>query len=102
MKKYDESFTPDQHQMFSEPKQRPRTAAPFTDTTPEKKRKPVTTSAAQLQVYLKPEYVDFTRTLNPRNPNTIRPKRMNLQQTLRLTEDIYSFRFAQKAASKAN
>lgn len=27
---------------------------------------------------------------------------MNLQQTLRLTEDIYSYRFAQKAASKAN
>lgn len=41
------------------------------------------TSAAQLQVYMKPEYVDFTKRLAPKNPQNIRPKRMNIQQTLR-------------------
>lgn len=43
---------------------------------------------------MKPEYVDFTRLLAAKNPQTIRPKRMNIQQTLRLIDDIYTFRFA--------
>ena len=48
--------------------------------TPAKKtpagKKPVnTTSAAQLQVYLKPEFKNFTEALKPKNPQTIRPKR---------------------------
>lgn len=59
-----------------------------------------TTSAAQLQVYLKPEFKNFTEALNPRNPQTIRPKRQNLLTTLRTIEEIYSHRFGVKAESK--
>ena len=33
-----------------------------------KKPKPQQTSAAQLQVYMKPEYVQFTKQLQPQNP----------------------------------
>lgn len=58
-----------------------------------------TTSAAQLQVYLKPEFKNFTEVLNPRNPQTIRPKRQNLQATLRLIEEIYAHRFGVKKES---
>ena len=50
---------------------------------------------------MKPEYVEFTRLLAAKNPQTIRPKRMNIQQTLRLIEDIYAFRFQQKAQAKS-
>ena len=61
------------------------------------KQKPLnTTSAAQLQVYLKKEYKNFTEALNPRNPQTIRPKRQNLPATLRIIEEVYSHRFAIK------
>lgn len=59
------------------------------------------TSAAQLQVYMKPEYVDFTKRLAPKNPQNIRPKRMNIQQTLRLIEEVYSYRHGQKSGQKA-
>jgi hypothetical protein len=58
-----------------------------------------TTSAAQLQVYLKPEYKNFTEALKPRNPQTIRPKRQNLLTTLRMIEDIYTHRFGVKKES---
>lgn len=57
------------------------------------RRRPATTSAAQLQVYLLPDYKQYVQALKPRNPETIRPKRMNLQQTLRLIDEIYTFRF---------
>lgn len=58
-----------------------------------------TTSVDQLQVYHKPEYKNFTEALNPRSAQTIRPKRMNLLQTLRMIEEIYSFRFGVKRES---
>ena len=43
--------------------------------SPAKKTKTNQTSAAQLQVYMKPEYIDFTKALQPKNPQNIRPKR---------------------------
>ncbi len=48
------------------------------EETPRKAKLLQTTSPAQLQVYMKPEYVDFTRTLGAKNPQNIRPKRMNI------------------------
>lgn len=50
---------------------------------------------------MKPEFVEFTRTLAPQNPQNIRPRRMNIQQTLRLIDDIYSFRHSLKTGPKA-
>lgn len=38
------------------------------EETPRKAKLLQTTSPAQLQVYMKPEYVDFTRTLGAKNP----------------------------------
>jgi len=73
------------------------TAVKNTPTT--KARVVNTTSAAQLQVYLKPEFKNFTEVLKPRNPQTIRPKRQNLQVTLRMIEEIYHHRFGIKKES---
>lgn len=50
---------------------------------------------------MKPEFVEFTKVLAPQNPQNIRPKRMNIQQTLRLMDEIYSYRFSQKSGAKA-
>lgn len=61
-----------------------------------KKKVTTITSTDQLQVYLKPEFKNFTQTLQPQRPGTIRPKRMDLHQTLRLIEELYSHRFGKK------
>jgi hypothetical protein len=85
---------------------RPQTARPLPveklqeSSSDKKKAKPNLTSAAQLQVYLKPEYVEFTNFLQPKNPQTIRPKRMNIQQTLRYIDEIYTYRFLQKSSAR--
>lgn len=63
------------------------------------KKAATVTSADQLQVYLKPEYKNFTQLLQPLRPSGIRPKRMNLSQTLRLIEDLYSHRFGKKEST---
>ena len=54
----------------------PETTGKSTPSTIKAKVKPLNmTSAAQLQVYLKPEYKNYTEVLKPRNPQQIRPKR---------------------------
>jgi hypothetical protein len=50
---------------------------------------------------MKPEYIEFTKFLAPKNPQNIRPKRMNIQQTLRVMDEIYSYRFSQKSGAKS-
>jgi hypothetical protein len=64
------------------------------------KKKPISaTSVEQLQVYLKPEFKNFTQMLQPQKAGSIRPKRMNLTQTLRLIEELYSHRFGKKEST---
>ena len=48
---------------------------------------------------MRPEYSGFTQALQPRNPQSIRPKRQNLPQLLRLIEELYSHRFSMKTQS---